>query len=105
MAFFPEDPPGFYKVPFGYNNAEQVKQSLLNSGFSRASVERVPAVSKIRSADRFARGLVFGNPLFEEITLRGGDPEEVCAAVSQAIEQKLGSEMPLQALFVQATRD
>ena len=102
--FFPTDPPGFYKVPFSYNEAGVIRQSLLDAGFAEVAIETVPLVAEISSASRFARGLVFGNPLFEEITTRGGDPEEVCTAVAEAIDQQLGTEMPLQALFVHARR-
>jgi SAM-dependent methyltransferase len=103
-GFFPDDPPGFYKVPFGYNEASVIRQSLLGTGFAEVTIEAVPLVSKIPSAARFAKGLVFGNPLFEEINTRGGDPEEVCSAVAEALDQQLGAEMPLQALFVHAVK-
>ena len=55
------------------------------------------------NAANFARGLVFGNPLLEEIRTRGGDPEIVCSAVEVAISRKLGSSMPLQAVIIEAS--
>jgi len=103
-AFFPDDPPGFYKVPFGYHDADEIKASVLRAGFNRVTVDYLPLKSKIRSAATFAKGLVFGNPLSEEIITRGGDPQAVCAAVEDAIARHLGSEMPLTALVVQATK-
>ena len=104
-GFFPDDPPGFYKVPFGYNDTNVIQQSLLGAGFADVTIEAVPLISKISSAARFANGLVFGNPLFEEINSRGGDPVEVCSAVALAIDRQLGAEMPLQALFVHAEKE
>jgi hypothetical protein len=32
--FFPENPPGFYKVPFSYHDADDIRQSLLRAGFA-----------------------------------------------------------------------
>jgi hypothetical protein len=104
-GFFPDNPPGFYKVPFSYNDSKVIQQSILGAGFADVTIEAVPLVSKIPSAARFAKGLVFGNPLFEEINTRGGDPEKVCSAVAEAIDQQLGAEMPLQALFVHAEKE
>ena len=103
--FFPEDPPGFYKTPFSYHDAEEIEASLLRAGFVRVTVERLPLRSAIPSAVAFGKGLVFGNPVFEEIVNRGGDPQQVCDAVTDAIGEQLGSEMPLQALVVVASKE
>ena len=104
-GFFPEDPPGFYKVPFHYHDASEIRDSVVRAGFTKATVEHLPLKSTISSAGRFAKGLVFGNPLYEEIVTRGGDPEQVCAVVAVAIEQQLGFEMTLQALIVHASKN
>ena len=103
-VFFPEDPPGFYKVPFGYHDADEIEASVRRAGFSQVAIEHVPLTSKIPSARNFARGVVFGNPLYDEVLTRGGDPQAVFEAITVAIEQRLGSEMPLQALFVHASK-
>jgi hypothetical protein len=66
------------------------------------NIESLDLVSTIPSVDDFATGLVFGNPLFEEVTSRGGDPQEVCSAVASALQSRLGSKLPLQALIVVA---
>ena len=102
--FFPDDPPGFYKVPFGYYDPEEIRESMHRAGFEQVRTEHVPLKSKIISADRFAKGLVLGNPLYEEVVTRGGDPEVILAAVEDAIETKLGSEMHLRALVIQASK-
>ncbi len=104
QALFPSDPPGFYKVPFSYHDPEAISDSLLSAGFDSVTTEHVAITSKITSASVFARGLIFGNPVFEEITLRGGDPEEVFETVKQTLETQLGDSMPLQALVVQALK-
>jgi SAM-dependent methyltransferase len=102
--FFPDDPPGFYKVPFGYHDADEIRESVLLAGFARVSIEYMPLQSKIPSADDFAKGLVFGNPLYEEVVTRGGNPQDVCTAVADAIRRRLGSEIALQALVVNASK-
>lgn len=101
---FPQDPPGFYKVPFGYNNAISIENSLSDAGFSCIKVEKLEICSNIPSASDFARGLVYGNPLHEEITLRGGRPDSLCSVIATALEQQLGEVMPLQALVVVARK-
>jgi ubiquinone/menaquinone biosynthesis C-methylase UbiE len=103
-AFFPEDPPGFYRVPFGYNDATAIDKSLVDAGFSEVSIETLEITSEIPSPSEFAMGLVFGNPLFEEIVSRGGEPDKVRSAVSDALERQLGPNMPLQALVIVAKK-
>ena len=100
--FFPDDPPGFYRVPFAYHEAEVIEADLNAAGFDQVNIESLDLVSTIPSVDDFATGLVFGNPLFEEVTSRGGDPQEVCSAVASALQSRLGSKLPLQALIVVA---
>ena len=104
VMFFPEDPPGFYQVPFGYNDATAIEKSLVDAGFSEVSIETLEITSEIPSPSEFAMGLVFGNPLFEEIISRGGEPDKVRSAVSDALERQLGGNMPLQALVIVAKK-
>jgi ubiquinone/menaquinone biosynthesis C-methylase UbiE len=101
-ATFPDDPPGFYKVPFGYHDTGEIRKAVASAGFSEVTVEHLPMTSTIPSAANFAKGLVFGNPLHDEIVARGGNPEEVCAGVEQAIERNVGTDLSLQALIVHA---
>ena len=102
--FFPNEPPGFYQVPFGYSDSNTIEKSLTDAGFSEISIEVLNITSEIPSSAEFAAGLVLGNPIFEEITSRGGDPDIVRSAVSGALERQLGAAMPLQALVVVARK-
>ena len=104
-ATFPTDPPGFYKIPFGYHDAGEIKKTVTKAGFSEVTVEHVQLTSTIASSANFAKGLVFGNPLHDEIVAREGNPQEVCVAVKEAIERHLGAEMPLQALTIHAYKN
>ena len=102
--FFPNEPPGFYQVPFGYSDSNTIEKSLIDAGFSEISIEVLSITSEIPSSAEFAAGLVLGNPIVEEITSRGGDPDVVRSAVSGALERQLGTEMPLQALVIVARK-
>ena len=103
-GFFPDDPPGFYKVPFHYHDAEEIQETVSGAGFADVTIEHVALTSEIPSARDFATGLVFGNPLYDEVLARGGDPHAVCAAIATAIADQLGREMPLRALVVHANK-
>jgi hypothetical protein len=103
--FFPGDPPEFYKVPYGYHDADDIKELVLSAGFSRVEIERPAIKSKIESARGFAEGLVFGNPLYQEVIDRGGNPEEVCQALEEMIQQDIGSELELKILRVRASKE
>ena len=102
--FFPKEPPGFYQVPFSYSDSNAIEESLTDAGFSEIRVECLDVTSEIPSSTDFATGLILGNPIFDEITSRGGDPERVRSAVSEALERQLGATMALQALVIVAEK-
>ncbi len=102
--FFPEDPPQFYKVPYGYNDADEVRDLVISAGFSEVVVERPAINSTIVSVRDFAEGLVFGNPLYEEVVARGGKPVEVCKALEETIRRDVGNELLLKILRIQAKK-
>jgi ubiquinone/menaquinone biosynthesis C-methylase UbiE len=99
--FFTGESPGFYKVPFHYGNPEKVRQDLATAGWQDVKHDTIRLRKKIVDPQGFARGLVFGNPLIDEIRSRGGvDPENVAAAVLRAINVMFGPTdmtMPLEA--------
>jgi ubiquinone/menaquinone biosynthesis C-methylase UbiE len=103
-ALFPENPPGFYKVPFGYHDERDIVESLREAGFSEVETKSLHITSEVGSAEDFAKGLVFGNPLFEEVTSRGGDPDAVCHAIAESIQQRLDTSMPLHAIVFTANK-
>jgi len=104
-SLFPEDPPGFYQVPFGYHDEASMRESLIGAGFSEIETEQVRITSEIPSTEDFSKGLVYGNPLFDEVASRGGSAEAVRAAIADAINGELGSNMPLQATFIEARKN
>lgn len=106
-SFFPADPPQFYNVPFSYPQIDPIKDSLTTAGFTDIDVAVVRLEKEIPDASAFARGIVYGNPLIEQIRARGGEPERVHEAMTQALRREFGAEpgrMPLQAIVFSAKK-
>ena len=63
---------------------------------------------EITDAALFARGLVYGNPLIDQIRARGGaDPDRIVDALAQALRVEFGTDpgrMTLQAIIFSASR-
>lgn len=99
-SFFPADPPQFHRVPFGYHSMDEIKESLLAAGFSdiRASVLRFEKT--VGDPGLFARGLIAGTPLSDQLAQRHGDPERVIASLTDAFVRELG--LPARPLQMQA---
>ncbi len=99
--FFPENPPGFYRVPFSYHDPNDVKGDLATAGWVDLEHETIALRKTVADLSAFARGIVFGNPLIDEIRQRGGvDPEDVMAAIVDEFRYRFGPApitMPLQA--------
>jgi len=91
-SFFPDDPPQFYAVPFSCSAIDPIKAGLMAAGFSsvEVSVKRIEKV--VADPELFARGTVFGNPMFDQIVGRGGDPEAVAQAILAEFEAQFGAE-------------
>jgi SAM-dependent methyltransferase len=107
-SFFPTDPPGFYAVPFGYHRIDPIKDALLDAGFGGIRIAVLRLEKDIPSAAAFARALVFGNPLVEQVRARGGEPDRVAEALVGALQREFGPDpgrMPLQAIVFEAARD
>ncbi len=106
--FFPADPPQFYRVPFGYHQIDPIKESLIDAGFDRITATVVRVAKRIPDIAAFANGLVYGNPVIDQIRARGDvDPARVLAAVEEALHREFdpdGGTMPLQAIVFEAAR-
>ncbi len=102
--FFPDDPPGFYKVPYGYHETNEIRNAALEGGFDKVTVQRLEMPSKIESARTFAEGFMYGNPLYDEVVARGGNPSEVCDALERTIAAEMGEEIMLRILLVHARK-
>jgi ubiquinone/menaquinone biosynthesis C-methylase UbiE len=91
-ARFPEDPPQFYKVPFGYADPEELRRELVAHGFGSVSVEHVQLELRAKSAEDFAIGLVEGNPVRIAIEERGGALPPMIDAIAAALAKECGAE-------------
>ena len=107
-SFFPADPPQFYNVPFSYYWIDPIKESLIESGFNNINVAVVKLYKEIPDVARFARGLIHGNPLIDQIRTRGGvEPDRVVDALARALRAEFGTDparMPLQAIVFSVTK-
>ena len=106
--FFPVDPPGFFLVPFSCHWIDPIKETLIKTGFGEISATVVRIEKTIPDMAAFARGLVYGNPLIQEIRDRGGvDPDRVVETLAQALCREFGADpgrMPLQAIVFEARK-
>jgi hypothetical protein len=107
-SFFPVDPPKFYEVPFSYFLIDPIKESLIAAGLDGIEVSVVRQHRSVADFSAFARGIVFGNPVFDQIRQRGGvEPTQIQAAVATAMRQEFGGEpgiMPIQAIVFEARK-
>lgn len=105
---FPSNPPQFYRTPFGYNDIDLIRTELTTAGFHSVEAEAVPLEVAIHSIEGFATGLVFGNPLFNEIQSRGGvTPRQAVDAIAAGLAKAFGPDparMPLKAIVFDAKR-
>lgn len=102
-GFFPDDPPQWMREPVSCAAIDPIKENLLASGFENISVS---VLKRARDMDvlAFARGIVFGSPVFDEIGERGGDPETVMQAYAEALTRAVGRSMPMQAIMFEAQK-
>ena len=103
---FGGDPPPFLKVPFGYAAIDPIKASLHEAGFAAMRVDVLRIDAPIADPAGFARGLVRGSPLVEQIRSRGADPDALVAAVERKVRQGIEGRgtTPLQAIFFEAKK-
>lgn len=99
--FFPDDPPGFYKIPFHYGDPEVVRADLVAAGWKDIRHETIRLAKPIVNVEKFATALVYGNPLIDEIRERGAvDPDAVVAEILSALQERFENSdytMPLSA--------
>ncbi len=103
--FFPDDPPLFYHVPFSYPGPEAVCADMSAAGLVKIAHDAVDLTKPVTDWRQFAHGLVYGNPLIDEIRRRGGvDADDVLSAIETELRTRHGAEpasMPLRATVFQ----
>jgi ubiquinone/menaquinone biosynthesis C-methylase UbiE len=106
-SFFPTDPPQFYNVPFSYYEIDPIKESIIEAGFTDIKAAVIRLEKSIPDATIFARGLVYGSPLIEQVRARGGDPERIVDLLVHTLHSEFGSDpgsMSLQAIVFSAKK-
>jgi SAM-dependent methyltransferase len=106
--FFPADPPQFYSVPFSCHQIDPIKESIIAAGFTDFNAAVVTLEKEIPEVAAFASGLVYGNPLIDQIRARGGvEPERIVEAVLDELRREFGADpgrMALQAIIFSARK-
>jgi ubiquinone/menaquinone biosynthesis C-methylase UbiE len=106
-TFFPEDPPQFQNLPFSYS-FDPAKDSLVAAGFDEITASVYRFETEIPDTTAFARGVVYGSPLIDQLRARGGvDPEAIVEKLTEALRAEFGGDpgrMPLQAIFFSARK-
>ena len=97
---FETDPPKFYETPFSLSSIDQVRALVEDAGFARLDVSVLRSAPGPVDPQRFARALVFGNALVDELKARGGDPEAVVRRIEARLRDELG--LPRRPLSLQA---
>jgi ubiquinone/menaquinone biosynthesis C-methylase UbiE len=98
---YPSDPPSFFRVPFGYHHVDVIRDSLREAGFDAFDASIVRLESPVPDPALFARGLIFGSPLIEQIRGRPGtDPERLLETLTGSLVRELG--LPGRPLELQA---
>ena len=103
---FPADTPTFVNIPFSYSDPAAMQTLIEQAGFSDVVVRHVDQVAVSESAERFARGFVFGTPVLGEIQARNAaGAEAVTAELTRRLEELGGAaphRSPIWALVVSA---
>jgi ubiquinone/menaquinone biosynthesis C-methylase UbiE len=92
-SVFPQDPPRFFaRTPFGYYDADAIRQDLTAGGFTEIEIETVDKVSRAPSAAEVALGLCKGTPLRGEIEARAAARlDEVTDVATAALTARYGA--------------
>ncbi len=103
---FPDDPPLFYEVPFAYHRIDPIKEALTEAGFINFGAAVLHLDKTVPDLSAFVQGLIYGNPVVEQIRARGGDPARVADSLSDALRREFGdpARIPLQAIVFEARR-
>lgn len=103
---FHDDPPRFYEVPFAYHRIDPIKEAVTAAGFTGFAAAVLHIDKPVADIAAFASGVIYGNPVVDQIRARGGDPERVVERVSEIVRREFGDppKVPLQVIFFEAMR-
>lgn len=67
---FPDDPPQFMNIPYGYYQIDDIRDELQAAGFGRIEVSVLPEESVAPTVEDVAQAVLYGSPLSIEIEER-----------------------------------
>jgi ubiquinone/menaquinone biosynthesis C-methylase UbiE len=106
--FFPEDPPAFWKIPFGFHDVKELKRIATAAGFIDVRIDTVRVEGSSPSADDAADGLVRGTPMANTILERAPDKfAEIVGRTSECLAAEYGASplrVPMQAHVLTAAK-
>jgi SAM-dependent methyltransferase len=85
-AFYPQDPPQFFTVPYGMHDRSALAAMAATAGLKEIQVETVGLTAESASAVALATGVIEGTPVSLTIHERGSTP---IRAIVEAVAAKL----------------
>lgn len=108
IRLFPENPPPFFDVPYGYYQIDEVKRLLGQAGFGDIEITVLPRDSRCETARQVALGYILGTPVCSQIAERAGiEVEKVVDIVEGVISYTYGQssiKAKMQAIVFKAYR-
>jgi ubiquinone/menaquinone biosynthesis C-methylase UbiE len=104
VEMFPEDPPAFLEIPFGYHDISAIKAELQRAGFEKIEISVLPGESRAPSARDVALALITGSPLANQLA-EMGVAEESFETVEAALVDAFGCgevRAPMQSISIEA---
>ncbi|MEO6132848.1 MAG: class I SAM-dependent methyltransferase [Saprospiraceae bacterium] len=91
--YLPDPLPASYRLPFSFNDHDEIYEMLKFAGFTNRKIESVEKLSICSSAHEAATGLARGGSLYHEIMNR--NPawiEEISETLEKELSEKFGNE-------------
>ena len=86
---FPDDPPPFYRVPFGLSDVDRLRDLAQSTGFGRVRMDVVPHDAPVASWADFADGLIVGNPVADQLRRRSADLDVLVRETRRPAEDRV----------------
>jgi SAM-dependent methyltransferase len=105
-GLFPDDPPRFLELPYGYHDLSGIKTELQRAGFAGIDIAVQPRRSEAPGSREVALAFTAGTPLASQLMEREtASHAEIVDAVDEAIAGRYGSgpiSAPMQAVQIAA---
>ena len=86
---FPDDPPPFYRVPFGMSDVNRLRDLAQSTGFGRVRMDVVPHDAPVASWADFADGLIVGNPVADQLRRRSADLDVLVSETAHRLSDRV----------------